>query len=545
MLGKFPKRTSTPLPRRMTWAASGILAAAVVALLFAPRVGAAELDLDNDPIFDEYRAVEEGKKDGEAPPIAPITPDKPITPITLEPIVAQAPPGGVVTEAALSKATPEPSPKEPLLAVIDLDSETVGTTELRSIGRALHSGFAMGGAIAVLPQRETRERLEEADLLPHDPYNPTPGRDELALGAGADYIVTGTLDHVADSYILQTTLYDARADEIVQIDTQTAKGGLAELVARIPEATRTLSKGLPAKALREPPTLGKAGPAPKTALATEPLVTLAPSAVSLTPGAPEDPLEAAKQQVEGLLRRIRKLESDLIEQKAQSRRYQLQASAAHEALAAARKAEPTPGPTSPPASPPTPTPTPTPDPTYPSEMDRAADKEKARELASAAAKEGVSPAERLANLETAANLDPDVVEYHHDLAQEHYNQRNYISAKRACDRGIAAHPSDAKLRLLKGATYMAEEDFPHAEKCFREALSISPTDAYAQYNLAVVVERDAARKEEALSEWRRYLEIAPTDPRQEAEGRVDEARRHIKALEEPAPPPAHSPQPTY
>ncbi len=439
--------------------------------------------------------------------------------------------------SARSGRSPASRGKGPLIAVIDLDSGTLGTSELRAVGNAIHSQLARDAEVGLLPQTGVRGLLQHLGILPHDPYGPPPAPLDIAKALRADFLIMGELNRVGGAYSLRTQLYSASKNDVVQTDSRISQRGLSELAGQLPALAKKFKQKI------VPP--GKTG--------KPPAVIPKPVAQKDTPGKSKYPprpspvsetVPAQMQQELGALQdQVRKLQNNLNKQIQLTQTHKEQADqdrAKLEELKAELQAE-------------------------------KKGRERAAEQTSMRTKANIAKAARFAHeandeslpldqvvskLKLSVILDPTVAEYHIDLAKTLYATGAFDAAIEACGFGIGHHPHDATLRIVKGACYFSKADeivksrprsdsmamkeaqdlFAMAEQAYQQALIAEPDNAYAQYNLALTIQTsdvDNTRIIQSLREWDRYFAIAPADPEQ-AEW-IEMAREIIKPLKTASP----------
>lgn len=523
----FSMRQASPAVRL------AIRLAPICLALAAPALAGSAPNLQNDPAFEQYRALEQqglGALDSMfGSPAATGAPGQPA--------------------AAATPSAAAAAPRLPVLAIVEFDSDTASTAELRAMSAAFHTELSKYTQFALLPLETTRARLEAAGFLPHDPYSPPPARSALANAAGATYLIMGTLNRVGEAFTLQTQLYSVRVDSVLKTDARFAEGGLPAILAQAGDSVTLLLGAVPPEpAAARAPATGGAAPGFAPAGAAAPAAKMpALEPISMTAGAPDSPLTAARQEIAALRRQIKSLQTELDKQTALARQYKADNDRLRAELSAAvekaRAPEPpasirsgSGGAVSAPAS----------AASFPPALALddsivgPPDAEKAKTLASEAMAEGLDIGKKIANLQEAVRLDPGVADYHLELAKALFKNRDLDKAMAACDAGIAKHPDNASLRIVKGAIYLDREDYVNAEKTYRTALSIDPNDAFALFNLALTVQNSegGARKEEALAAWDNYFKIADADPMQRESGWHDEAVKYRAALNAQASPAA-------
>ncbi|MCX7017352.1 MAG: tetratricopeptide repeat protein [Candidatus Sumerlaeota bacterium] len=489
-------------------------AAALVIALAVSATGFEAPNLDTDPAFDEYRQIERMGGFGQSVHQNPLEMPAILQPGASAREAAPSATGWTATAPTSVPAASGPAPARiavsqptPSLAIVDLDSETVSTPELRAVGQALETEFARLGKFALEPQEKTRKELVSVGLLPYDPYKAPPPNAQLAGALGAEYLLRGTLNKVGDLFSLNTEIYDARRDTVARSDSRVAQGGLGDLLTQAGAIVTALTQGLsdcatgPAAPLE--PVYGSSASAPAgVSIASPPRAEAA-----------SGPLADARDQIAELSTEVKKLRTDLDKQNALAAQYKDETDRLRRDLSTTKERVRETVASKP-------------------EGTKPADQAKAAELAEAAKQPGLSQEEKIAKLAEAVRLDPQTPDRHLDLAKAHYAARDYDKAEQACAAGIQLHPRNAALRTVLGVTYYAREDYVRAEKAYREALSISPSDSFAQYNLALTISKtvkDHSRDGEAMAEWERYLKIALNDPSQAYW--VEQAKAEISALQ--------------
>jgi tetratricopeptide (TPR) repeat protein len=395
------------------------------------------------------------------------------------------------------------------------------------VANAIHTQFSRDANMGLLPQSGVRDRLEYLGILPYDPYGLPPSPFDIAKAVRADYLVMGELNRAGGAYSLQTQLYSASKNRVVQSDSQVFQGGLPELLGRLPALVEKLGQNIAAASKTYAPPASAPKPSVKKDAST--IKQAAPVNPEYpAPAPPPDSTNASakmQQELDALQQHVRDLRESLEAQVRQTQMHKEQSESNRAELDALRMeleaerqrreraaAEVAP-------------------------MRKAADIAKAAKAAGEAKISGLSPEQIVAKLRLAVGLDPSVADYHIDLAKTLYATGAYDAALEACGIGIGHHALDATLLILKGACYFSKADgivksrprgdamamshasmlFAMAEEAYRQARAADPDNAYAQYNLALTIQTsdtDNSRVIQALREWDRYFALAQGDPEQ-------------------------------
>jgi len=129
-------------------------------------------------------------------------------------------------------------------------------------------------------------------------------------------------------------------------------------------------------------------------------------------------------------------------------------------------------------------------------------------------------------LKKAVQVDPHDVEAHNRLGLVYHGKGLLDDALREYKEALSIKPDDAWAHYNLGVGYHRKGLLDDAVREYKDVLRIKPDDADALLNLALALEeRD---KLVALEQWKRYLEVAQNDPRQQ--GGITEARERIRKL---------------
>lgn len=111
----------------------------------------------------------------------------------------------------------------------------------------------------------------------------------------------------------------------------------------------------------------------------------------------------------------------------------------------------------------------------------------------------------------ALALDPARLEAYGDAAALYLEADRLDEASHWLDRGFEAGFRSPQHLYSLGARYLSRDSFEPAVAAFRKALEIDPSYAEAARSLAVALDR-MGRSNEAVQQFRRYLELRPDAP---------------------------------
>lgn len=105
------------------------------------------------------------------------------------------------------------------------------------------------------------------------------------------------------------------------------------------------------------------------------------------------------------------------------------------------------------------------------------------------------------------------------------DSNRYQEAIDAYGKALEIDPSDVNVRVDLGTCYRRSGRSDRAVEEFKKAIDIDPNHKYAHMNLGIVLAYDFNKKEEAIKELKKYMELAPTAPN------VPQIRQFIEQLE--------------
>ncbi|MBN1697648.1 MAG: CIA30 family protein [Spirochaetales bacterium] len=112
--------------------------------------------------------------------------------------------------------------KDKRIAVVGIDSGEVKSTVAEAIVGFITNAFVNQGTFKVMDRKSIEKILDEQSFQLAD-YADTTKMIEIGKLAGAEYIVTGTLSRVGDTYYLNIKLISVKTTEIVGSSIATAK----------------------------------------------------------------------------------------------------------------------------------------------------------------------------------------------------------------------------------------------------------------------------------------------------------------------------------
>ena len=113
-----------------------------------------------------------------------------------------------------------------------------------------------------------------------------------------------------------------------------------------------------------------------------------------------------------------------------------------------------------------------------------------------------------------------------NLARLDMQDENYVAAREALDKAIAANPSNCVAYTEYGVLLRKLGEFEAAQEMYQACLAVSPSHADTYYNLGILYELYLGRMQEALIAYRQYLELSP-EPEPKVRGWVTELERRL------------------
>jgi len=87
-------------------------------------------------------------------------------------------------------------------------------------------------------------------------------------------------------------------------------------------------------------------------------------------------------------------------------------------------------------------------------------------------------------------------------------EKNFAEAKKELQTLETEYPNDARVQMIKGATFAGERSYPEALAAFQKALDIDPNSSAALMNLAEI-EFVMGKYSEAEEHYRKFLSLQP------------------------------------
>lgn len=458
-----------------------------------------------------------------------------------EPLAAPRRPKSTAAEtpAAGQPTEVQAQPEGPVVALLDLETDTLSTKQVEALSQALWARINAEAALQLLERGPVRRQLIRNDLYPFTPYRPAIAPADVARALKANYLVTGHIDQVEDMFVMDVSVYSAPAGKYVMLDAQMRRTSLNHMLEAIGELA-----GMVHQAIVEDKAFVRTEAAP----ATE-----EPPAAEAAPHKPQSvpvPVPPAKEI--GPVLKVRRRPTPAAKQPTPRKSTRKRAMTEPEGMPppaperTAEEARPTPPPprraaeaqksTEEPATE-TPRPTATPRPT-PTAMPQAAketpraggNQAEARRLYREALKAKEKSPERLEKLARAAELAPHEFTYQQQLAMEYYRQKKFQESIEQSNRALKLRPKSSILETVKGSALFELGRYEEARAAFEAALATDPNNDWARYNVALT--QMMLKSPEAAQAWRDYIERAQSKPSQKS--LVERAREYLAALESSA-----------
>ncbi len=123
-------------------------------------------------------------------------------------------------------------------------------------------------------------------------------------------------------------------------------------------------------------------------------------------------------------------------------------------------------------------------------------------------------------LRASINLDPRNVAAWYDLGRVFYTANRFPEAANALDQASALDPENVKAETYLGLIAESESNLPRAESLYRKAIAIESASAKPfalPYLCLGILLRDSGRLDEAATQLKKAVSIAPDDPANDAE----------------------------
>lgn len=483
--------------------------------------------------------------------------------------------------------TPATDPRQvPVLAVIDLESDTVDPSALLTLTQAVWVEAQRAQRTRMLELDTTRHVLARHNLTPSDPYRPPPSRHQLAAVLNADYLILGEVDRYEKTYYANLWIYSASSNSLLKSATEISQGGFPDLLDKFPDNVQALMNALPA--------IGAAGNAAASPVASQPLsqpvrmlqkeleqlrlendrlrarlaqlgqhdlpnlaTTPTPmpqpeaSAMPISPVRVDTELPPVKSDRKRPVRKKARLRPDptptalvvaeatqptAIPSPAPTARPTASPIAAQPTASEAGQGStgptPTPAPVRPPLvaeASPTPMPERAPSPSMESMPEPGSPEAKAmaRKFYDESYKYPFNSRKGLEPLERAVMLDPNNPDYQQAYVTRLFYCGDYSDCARLGDEFAAAGSKNPEVHIFTGAAYTALAEYQKALVAIERALRLSPDNLYALYNRAMNLYFLNDLK--AAEAFRYYLKKAQNDPKQSQY--VPQAEKYLRELE--------------
>lgn len=119
---------------------------------------------------------------------------------------------------------------------------------------------------------------------------------------------------------------------------------------------------------------------------------------------------------------------------------------------------------------------------------------------------------QLDQMEQAAKMAPKNAQAWINLGNTLMDAQRFGEAVDAYEKALALEPKNVAVLVDQETCYRGIGKFDRAAEQYRKALKIDPKFPNGHLNLGVVLGFDLNRKAEAIQEFNRYLELAPSGP---------------------------------
>ena len=128
-------------------------------------------------------------------------------------------------------------------------------------------------------------------------------------------------------------------------------------------------------------------------------------------------------------------------------------------------------------------------------------------------------------------IDPSFASAHNNLGRVYRDQGKLDEAVREYWEALQTNPNFAEAHYNLGRVYLHHGKLDEAIREYREAVRIDPNFAQAHYNLSLVLEK--TNKQDALNQWKTYVNIAQDIPSQRnwvrrAQGRIVDLEEELR-----------------
>lgn len=423
-----------------------------------------------------------------------------------ETIVTVTRPGEETSVRPTSASAPAGSSvKAPVIGMLDFESATLDNETQKAVSQALWARLNAAGNVEMLPREPTRNYLISNDLYPFAPYQHKPGFSEITRAIRADYLISGHVDRMDESYTLDANVFSLREGKFILRDAELRKSDMDDLLASMSTLTRQIQS-----AIRD-----DLSPAEQAAFSARELSGKKPAESGKSTGKSKRVVAQIKRARPG----IKKVAADIARADSNTT-----LSAATDkptsATIAMREGSGEAGP----AAQETNEKTATAQSTVEAQISAA---ERAQKLFSEALDTSTPPADRLAKLEEATRLMPNELLYQRQLASEYYRQRDFKKSIAQADRALKIKPNDTMTLTVKGVAHYEAGELDEAGRAYQEALQADSGNHWARFNYALTLTKK--KDPGAAQAWREYLARAEGEPTQQ--NMIADARKQLGALE--------------
>lgn len=128
-------------------------------------------------------------------------------------------------------------------------------------------------------------------------------------------------------------------------------------------------------------------------------------------------------------------------------------------------------------------------------------------------------------LQDFSSKHPELAGPNINLGIAYRQMGNNDAAVRALDKAVELNPGNATAHLHRGILYREEGDFQAALQAYEQALTLQPDYALAHRNIGILYDLYLQQPGQALTHYKRYLELVDEDDKTVSSWVIDLERR--------------------
>ena len=131
-----------------------------------------------------------------------------------------------VSSGEILEQSPSSTCTNPILAILDFDTDTLESPQIKALSQALWTSVHHLGDINMLPRESTRNWLISNDLHPFMPYQDNVPLDQIIDFLNVDYLLLGRINRLEESFLLELNLLTAPAGRALMYKTSVKRADL-------------------------------------------------------------------------------------------------------------------------------------------------------------------------------------------------------------------------------------------------------------------------------------------------------------------------------